>query len=864
MLCCRSIRTKDSSSRYKTTDTKDRNEPTTSPKTDVTPGVKEGAEAENFLKCTIEEAEEFFSVLLTDKRKKVVEHTFLNSLLDFISKKWEMDGESAKRTIANSLPKRKGSHPEPLFDGIIKDMKENCVDDGFKRVFTVWEANNPSCSKKITIKELQSILNALSIHLDALELLTMLSNSIKRKDSKTSQRSVSPLTAMPQGRSREEESFTEILRRKSPYPVSATSLVTFFHVLGFHFRWISCNKVALEVFAENSHGKEAMNNQEFAEFLRKTQGTDATELYVQNALKFRYGGYIHRYNFACFNGSILTNPAIEPLRTTAVCQDMTQPFTRYIIGCARVNSSSNFLKAIERGGVRAFVLPSLTRVPSLQNDSKSVPSHSTPTTVPTSPFSKTNTLLFTSLSNKDDFQCGDCYLSTIISKIKDSGFVKNTYPIILCLPPIKDMPYEDQVLLGTLLEDGFKDMLGKGFMMEGGLLDDPKFSPSALRKKVLVMGDQGELKAYAGFMVADMHQKGIGVRVTEVKGGSPAARAGILPGLWITHVNGRHIPDKETLREILKTAQVGSELVIRQENIRDIKIILGGEVCDRRPDTPPGPVSSDHTNCTSSSNSKISGYLATELSKLIFFKYISGESVTENYKPWDTYIISTQELLSLDGETDENVEDSEFSKASAGALYSKRESKEWFSIVHIDGKNLSSSHINRLLSAATREGVQFVDIDNSEQCLAWFSGRFMDNGGCGYLLYSDVPNKSLSYRLPTKISIAVQVGPRAIGNPPLKKVVGELIGDGKMTLQKRRLYFENCTVSSVCSLRFVFYNPYEENTETDEENPTYVFTTSFCPALCRLGFRVLPCKPITKLSNVCEGNEIHGIYAYVT
>lgn len=863
MLCCKGTRTKSSSSRYITSDTRDSNKPSPSPKADEDHAKKKADEAENFLNCTIKEAEQFFSFLPTNKEEKAVERTFLNSLLDFIRTKLEMDVQSARKAIEKSLLRRKAQRHERLFDGIINDITENCVDDGFKRVLTVWEANNPSRSEDITVNELQSILNALSIHLDALEQLTKLSSSVKT-GSTSNQRSVSPESDMPKGGSREVEAFRQILQKKLPSPLSSTSHVTFFHVLGFHFRWISCNMEALKVFEEYSHGKETMNIKDFKAFLRKSQQSDVTEQGVQTALMFRYGGCIHKYNFVCFNGSILTNPAIDPLRTTEVCQDMTQPFTRYIIGCARVDSSSNLLKALERDGARAFVLPSLTRVPSLRSDSSSLPTLTTPTALLSSPFGKTNTFSFNSFSNKEDFQCGDCYLSEIISKIKDCGFVKNSYPIVLCLPPIKDMPYDDQVLLGTLLEDGFKEVLAKGIMMEGGLLHDPKYSPGALRSKVLLMGDQGELKAYAGFMVADMHQKGIGIRVTEVKGGSPAARAGIMPGLWITHVNGKHIPDKEALREILRTAQVGSELVLRQENMRDIKIVLGGEAFVTLPDPRSGSTSSDHKNPTSSSDSKTSGYVATELSKLIFFKYISGKKDTQNFKPWETCIISTQELLSLDEESDKNGESPEFSVASSGALPSKIESKEWFSMVHIDEEKPSSSTIRRLLSAATREGVQFVDIDNSEKCLAWFSGRFMDNGGCGYLLRSDVTNMSLSSRLRTKISITVHVGPRAIGNPKLKDVGGKLIGDGKMTLMKANLYFENCTVSSVCSLRFVFHNPDAPNDETEVEDPTHVFTSSFCPALCRLGFRVLPCKPITKLSNVCKGNEIHGIYVSVT
>lgn len=662
---------------------------------------------------TLGEAERFITELADPQAtKQAIALTFLNSIAELIRNKWRQTFAAAKEKMMASIQKSKLQ----LFSSCVGLTQEQYMDDGFTRLLAAWRSHNPGGKKKIAAEEISAILAALYIHLD-----------------------------IPANR----ETFT------------------FYDVMQFHFRWIACNTAALEVFGKFSEGKETMTAEQLARFLRETQRIDVTDRQIMEKLTYRYGGMIHRYNFACYNGSVLTNCAIDPSRTSDVWQDMTQPFTRYVLCCARVDSPSTLEKAVSLESVRAIVLPELRK------------------------------------AGPNNYLCGTCPLNVIITSIKKHGFATNTYPIVLCLPPASSLPRDVQAEVAQQLSEGFGSFLGKGLMLEGSVISDPKFSPGALRKKVLLMGSQSSLKPFVGFMVADMNKDGLGVRVTDVVEGTPAAKGGVSKDDWLTHVNGQAISNKQRLRELLSTVEVGSEIAIKRENMDEMKIIVGGVV---------------NPNDTT---------VAPELSNLVFFKYAD---TTGKPKPWDTNILSSSSLL------------------ASGVR--RQQFEDHFAFVSISGKEADSSKAD-ILGRAMALGIQFVDVDNSERCLGWSRGRFTDNGRCGYLLKASTEGGH--QEVARDVEIDVIVGPRAIGNPPVREGTIELFGPGKAKMVGSNVTFTGCTESSICVLRVIF--------ETDNvENAGFI--ASFCPALCRPGFRALPCLPIK--NNVSwKGGGIHGTYVFI-
>eukprot|EP00796_Vickermania_ingenoplastis_P011712 gene11712-8059_t len=668
------------------------------PRSDVAPAVAASNTAggisnlEDFLKSTLAEAERFI-LELSDPQptKQAIAVTFLNSIAELARNKWKLTFAVVKETMTKTIQKSKLA----LFSECVSMTQEQYMDDGFTRLLAAWRSHNPNGKKKVSPIEIQAVLAALYIHLD-----------------------VPP---------------------KDHY--------TFYDIMLFHFRWIACNTAALEVFTKFSQGKETMSADQLACFLRETQHLEVTDRQIMDKLTYRYGGVIHRYNFACYNGSVLTNCAIDPARTSDVWQDMTQSFTRYVMCCARVDSPSSLYRALGQEQVRAIILPELKKETEAMEEG----------------------------ITGDSVVCGSCTLGEIIAAIKKQGFVNNTYPIALCLPPASAIPKDLQGPIARLLADGFGAMLGKGLMLEGSVITDPKFSPGALRKKVLIMGSQSPLRPFVGFLVADMNKDGLGVRVTDVVEGTPAAKGGVSKDDWLTHVNGQPIPNKQRLRELLNSLKVGSEISIKRENMEEMKIIVGGVV--------------DPTNTT----------VAQELSNIVFFKYAEDP----NPKPWDTNIITKKQLL------DPALKRTKF--------------EDHFAIATINGPDTDPTVKNGdLLGAATRLGIQFIDIDNSERCLAWSRGRFTDNGRCGYLLKTSSENEH-----PRNVTIEIIVGPRAIGNPPLRQGTVELFGPGAAKLVGSSVVFTGCTESSICAVKLFF------DTEVQEAG----FIASFSPALCRTGFR---------------------------
>lgn len=355
----------------------------------------------------------------------------------------------------------------------------------------------------------------------------------------------------------------------------ASKPAKFEDVLDFYFRWISVNQAALEVYDKFTNSGECMTMEQYGKFLRDTQQIEVSDRQIAESFKYRYGGGIHRYNFVAHNSGVLTNNAIDPSHTSDVWQDMTQSFTRYFVSCARVDCEADVHRALAEG-VRAFVL--------------NIHQHSAQHDDPSS------TALYS----------GTCPLELVLQTIRQNGFTTNTYPIVLCLSPNAAMSSEVQSSVAAMLTTILGPMLAKGLMFEGGDVNDPKFSPGALRKKVLVMGCQSKLRPFIGFLVANMNKDGLGVRVTDVVEGTPAAKSGVLKDDWLTHFNGEPIYNKNHLRQMLDGLEVGDEFTLKRENLDELKVIVGSVVD-----------SNDHS-------------VSSALSDIVFFKYVPTNDTTIN------------------------------------------------------------------------------------------------------------------------------------------------------------------------------------------------------------------------------------------
>lgn len=610
--------------------------------------------AEQFLRSLLDGAEHFFNNLPDSQGvKQVVALTFLNSCVEVTRSKFRVKLDVIIDLASSLTQQLKLS----LFHSALPHVEERSVDDSFSRILLAWFSNNSMFAKKIPEETGQIILDTLYIR----------------------------------------------------YVV--TKPVTFEDILVFQFRWVSVNQAAMEVFSKFAEGKESMTAEQLGRFLRETQRIEVSDRQLTEKLKYRFGGAIHRYNFASYNGSILTNNAIEPSRTSDVWQDMTQSFTHYLVSCARIETGNDLQRAMT-DGIRALVL-NLKR------------------------------------GDDNEIYSGTCSLKAITETVKKCGFVTNTYPIVLCLSPNNQMPVDMQDEVAKIISEFLGPMLAKGLMFEGAVIGDPKFSPGALRKKVLLMGNQRPLRAFIGFMVADMNKDGLGVRVTDVVEGTPAAKGGIAKDDWLTHVNGDAIMNKKHLRESLSKLKVGDEFTVKRENLDEIKIVVGGVV---------DPQSSVTTSAL--------------LSELVFFKYAAGK----NPKPWDTERL-TQTAL-------------------AGSPKERNQYTDHFAFVSIDPEEEKAPDYE---GNAYRMGVQFVDIDNSCRCLAWSLGRFYDNGRCGYFLKTEMEAEKCP-----DLTLNLIGGPRIIGAPPLSSVTVQIHGNGVARVQGSQITFTGCDEATLAVLHATF------------------------------------------------------------
>ncbi|KAG8339698.1 PDZ domain [Trypanosoma vivax] len=458
---------------------------------------------------------------------------------------------------------------------------------------------------------------------------------------------------------------------------------------------------AMNLFQRFAPNACVMSVEQFGAFLCRVQGNDATHTHVMEKCKYRFGGIIHKYNFNTYLMGLSTNNALDPSRTTAVWQDMTQPLTHYLIKAINIESDDDLKRALS-DNYRAYIL-------NIRKEGSVLSS-------------------------------GSCPITNILDAIKVSGFVQSPYPIILCLSPLNSLALEVKDELARMFESELGPKLAKGLMFEGAVISDPKFSPAAQRKRVLLLGYQSRLKPFVGSLMADMNRDGLGVRVTDVLAGTPAAKAGVSKDDWFTHINGHAILNKQHLREHLVKLNLGDELTLKRENQDEVKIVVGGAV---------------DTDDKSES---------TALSNILFLKYTECKCP----KPWETRVLTAGMLQHC--------------------KLTKKDLEDHFALFVGEKGNGDSSYIN----AATRMGIQLIDNGGSHEGRMWAQGRFVDNGRSGYLLKTNTEGKAT-----VSITLEILAGPQEINGPPLVSSAVRVYGGGSANVEGNKIHFKDCDETTV-------------------------------------------------------------------
>ncbi|CCW67977.1 unnamed protein product [Phytomonas sp. Hart1] len=609
---------------------------------------------EQFLRSVLEGAETLFCSLPDSQAvKKVIALTFMNSCVEVTRTKFRLKFD----VIIGMVGKLTQCLNSNLLNGSLDDLEERTMDDSFSRILLAWYVKNPTFDKVISPEAGQAVLDTLYIR------------------------------------------------------YTTTKPVTFEDILRFQFHWVLLNQAALEVYYDISKGKDLVTIKQLGHFLREVQCVETTDHQLMEKFKFRFGGGIHKYNFTSYNGSVLTNNAVDPARTSDIWQDMTQSFTHYMINCACIKTE-NDLKRFINGSGRALVL-------NIKKDD--------------------NGAIYSE----------HCPLQSLLDCIKKNAFTTNAYPIILCFLPSAAFSIELQDEVSVLLNNTLGPMLAKGPIFEGAIINDPKFSPSALRKKVLVMATQCALKPFIGFMVADMHKDGLGVRVTHVMEGTPATKSGLLKDDWLTHINNMPIKNKKHLREYLMNLKVGEDFTIKRESLDEIKIVVGGIV------------DSDDTSAS------------LELSAVTFFRFASGK----DYKTCDVEMIGVDKIPSLQHKTRDVFLDHfafvSLPKASSGAFTPE--------------------------GLCSNAGIQFISVGNAEASIAWSIGRFTDNGQCGYLLKTDADANTT-----TDLTMKIICGPRSVNCPALSEMSVVVHGNGSVRNAGKQLTFTATNVRTIVVVKMLF------------------------------------------------------------
>eukprot|EP00744_Colponema_vietnamica_P003623 GILI01005522.1.p1 GENE.GILI01005522.1~~GILI01005522.1.p1 ORF type:complete len:765 (+),score=160.12 GILI01005522.1:49-2343(+) len=425
------------------------------------------------------------------------------------------------------------------------------------------------------------------------------------------------------------------------------------------------------VFHKYSDGNLTMTAQQFLTFLLECQHSDAATLKTaEEKTKERFGAVGTRFTFALYLQSLTLNTARDPRCGGTVWQDMTQPLPQYMVRTTVVDNEEE-LECSLALGARAVVLR-------CREENQVV-------------------------------MAGTATLDRMLHIIKEEGFAKSTYPLMLCLAPelVLSVALQDKIAktLHTILGD---ELLAKGMMFSGATINDPQFSPAALQRRVLVVSSQAPLKPYVGFNVADMNRTGLGVKVTSVVAHTPAAKAGVVRGDWFTHINNEQIQDKSHLKSVLAKLQLGEEFTMRRENLDDVTIVTGGTV------------EGDEVN-------------SKELSNIVFLKFTPE---AKDNSPWDIcWIDSEVGFRETQGITPEAI---------AACEVRREQLTNHFTYTELPKSSPET------ITSATHAGVQLICASRSTIDQKWSRGFFSDNGDCGYVQKSHVDCLMNGFRIQLK------------------------------------------------------------------------------------------------------------------
>lgn len=521
----------------------------------------------------------------------------------------------------------------------------------------------------------------------------------------------------------------------------------FYHLLTLFTDVTTSNKAIHDLFAKYCSNGQIMTLEEYLTFMREAQCQEnATERAALDKIRNRFGGKVTKYNFCGYHSGLITNSAFDPQRATNVWQDMTQPLPHYMISTAQITSEKTLNRAM-REGVRSFVLQCAR--------------------------------------DENGKACtGTCPLQLVLDQVKSLGFRDNAYPIIICFDPNVDLEISLQDEIAEMVKKTLGQMVARGIMFEGAIISDPNFSPAALQKKVLLLGRQAPLKPFVGFHVADMNRDGLGVRVTDVKGSTPASKAGIAKDDWLTHINGLQIQNKRHLREQLATFHLGDEFTMKKENLDEVRIVVGGAV-----------TASD-------------GVAAQSLSDIIFLKFCNDSERNATHFPWDT--------IAVEG------------SALSHSPVKRRELSDHFLFVLTSGGEPPASPTSGadFVGEATAKGAQFVDTGNTAPSHIWARGLFAENAHCGYILKGDLENE-----VSCNVVLQVIAPPSCIRNAALAETRCRVHGPAHASHQgDSTFHFDECDEATVVVVELVY--------KLGDE--THTFIASFPPLLLRSGFRMLP------------------------
>lgn len=519
-----------------------------------------------------------------------------------------------------------------------------------------------------------------------------------------------------------------------------------FHALVKEFYAFHKNAVLDKIFYKYSDGKETMPDENYSRFLSDVQGTAASTLDAHEKIRSRFGGAMTKYAFSTYESRSHSNFILDP-RSRDVWQDMMEPLPNYMVRTQSIHSREDLESALQQG-VRAFV------VHCVRNDAGVVVTGTLP-------------------------------LRELLETLKAKAFATNTYPVIICLDPTHRLSKDVQETVATDITEVLGSSLARGLMFDGASINDPQYSPAALQKKFLLMGTQAPLKPFVGFLVADMNRVGLGVRVTDVKDATPAAKAGIVKDDWLTHINGEAIQDKQHLKRLLVGLQLGQEFTMKKENLDEVRVVVGGAIPEDDKDS------------------------TKHLSDLIYLKFSDArQEDLDSMAPWETSAAHVSDM-----------HDSP----------EKRQALQHHLVFLSDAETVEETPDGRRTTEVSNLGVQFMDNAASRQLHIWSQGKFAENAHCGYVLKCNVLPEG---RVHLRLRIDFLSAPHHLRDDAiLRSVAATIYGSGKVAVTpEKSVLLDVDNESAVVAFTL----------EYESKGATHRLVGSFPAHLIRIGYRGMP------------------------